>query len=213
MANGSSLNEVLDGNTPLLWSSINGHLEVMKYLLRNGASIEEKNNDDLSSIEIACMCGHLDIVMYLHQNGCSITERNKFSQGTCLLYAAHKGQLDIIKYLLANGSSIDEKSKSDSSITLASAKGHLETIKWLVTEKGCSLQEMNTKGTCIMNAAKSKHFDCVVWMLHNGSSLDENTCIDHRGIIFQVASCKDILVFNGLYETVKKALTTKSSRK
>ena len=210
---GSSLHGMFQGHTHLQWSAIRGHLEIMKYLLSNGAHVEEKDEDDISIIQLACMYGHIDIVVFLHQNGCSITEKNIVSQGTCLLYASINGHLGVIKYLLANGSCIDEKSADDSAITFASKGGYLETIQWLVNEKGCSLQEMNNEGTCVMNAAKKRHIDCVIWMLHNGSSLDENNSVGYSGKIYQVKSCRDILKNNGLYETAKKALTTKSSRK
>ena len=32
---------------------------------------------------------------------------------------------------------------------------------------------MDENGTCIMNAALNDKFECVLWMLSNGSSLDE----------------------------------------
>ena len=53
-------------------------------------------------------------------------------------------------------------------------KGHLELVKYLV-DIGCSLQEKDNQGTCIMNAALNEHIELVVWMLFNGASLDENT--------------------------------------
>ena len=90
---------------------------------------------------------------------------------------------------------------------MASKQGHLELIKYLVIEKGCSLQEMNTAGTCIMNASKYKHIECVVWMLNNGSSLDENTCLTI------VNPCKTILQNNGRLKDVEILFKTKSSRK
>ena len=60
-----------------------------------------------------------------------------------------------------------------SCLTIACNHGHLELIKWLVNEKGCFLDETDENGTCIINAARNKHIECVVWMLHNGSSTPE----------------------------------------
>ena len=65
-----------------------------------------------------------------------------------------------------------------------------------------------------MNAATNRHVDCVVWMLSNGSSLDENTKLRYDGtVINNKYSCEDILKNNGLYEKVKRLYSTKSSRK
>ena len=91
--------------------------------------------------------------------------------------------------------------------------GELEILKFLV-ENGCSLQETNRNGTCIMNAAENSHTELVIWMLSNGSSIDENYGIDSFGNTTTLSeSCEDILKRNGIYTAVKRAFTTKSSRK
>merc|ERR1711862_1088040 len=92
--------------------------------------------------------GHFEMFKFLVENVCKIKEP------IWLDSAAGGGHLKIIKYLIEKGNDINEHS---SCITFASKNGHLEVIKYLV-EKGCSLQSMNTNGTCIMNAAKFNHF-------------------------------------------------------
>lgn len=72
---------------------------------------------------------------------------------------------------------------------------------------------MSRKGTCIIEASYSGHVDIVVWMLNNGSSIDENTRLDFRGNVVPTKSCEEVLKEKGLYEEVKSVLTTKSSRK
>ena len=85
-------------------------------------------------------------------------------------------------------------------------------IKYLVNEKGCSLQEITTFGTCIMNAARNNHFECVLWMLSNGASLDENTRLDNKGNIIKCKSCEDILKEKGKFDELKRVFETKSSK-
>ena len=61
------------------------------------------------------------------------------------------------------------------------------------------------------------HFECVLWMLSNGSSLDENTKLDTRldenGIIIKCESCADILKRKGKFDELKRIFETKSSKK
>jgi len=100
--------------------------------------------------------------------------------------------------------------ETESFITLASRNGHLDTIKWLVIEKGFSLQAMNHYGTCLMNACELCHIDCIIWMLSNGSSLAENTKLDYNGNILTSKSGEEILKLNGFYEDVQSMLTSKN---
>lgn len=44
------MKKINKGNTPSYGSSRNGHLEIVKYLLKNGANIEEKNVEGFTSV-------------------------------------------------------------------------------------------------------------------------------------------------------------------
>ena len=46
-------------------SCINGQLEMVKYLIENGANLYDVNEDGSTSLMIASACGHYDIVEYL----------------------------------------------------------------------------------------------------------------------------------------------------
>ena len=50
-------------------ASVNGHLDVVKYLHSNGADITADNN---YAIGLASENGHLEVVKYLHENGADI---------------------------------------------------------------------------------------------------------------------------------------------
>ena len=53
----------------------------------------------------------------------------------------------------------------------------------------------------------------VLWMLSNGSSLDENTKLDEDGNIIECKSCADILKRQGKFDELKRIFETKSSKK
>ena len=55
----------------------NGHLEIVKYLVENGANINEKNKDGDTPLICASINGHLEIVKYLCQNGDNVNEKDK----------------------------------------------------------------------------------------------------------------------------------------
>ena len=86
----------------------------------------------------------------------------------------------------------------------ASRKGKIEVIQRLL-KQGCSLQDTNKFGTCIMNAAICKQTETVIWMLSNVSSISENT--------IKTTSCENMLKNMGIYQTLSHIYKSKSSRK
>ena len=56
-----------------------------------------------------------------------------------------------------------------------------------------------------MNAALCEQEDAVIWMLSNGSCISENT--------IKTTSCENMMIINGIYETLACIYKSKSSRK
>ena len=74
----------INGNTSLILASQKGHLEVIKYLHKNGANIEAKTDtiskisfiNGSTSLNMASFIGHLEVVKYLHKKGANIGAKN-----------------------------------------------------------------------------------------------------------------------------------------
>ena len=65
-----------------------------------------------------------------------------------------------------------------------------------------------------MIACYKNHFDCIIWMLQNGSSMDENNILDiHGNIVSSSFSCKTALKNHEIYDDIKRIFSKKSSRK
>lgn len=79
-------------NPGIYESATRGHLEILKYLHENGASINTYNNTLSDSLQ------HPDIVKYMVQHGANVESKN-----LALLNAAYYGNKDMIKYLIDNG--------------------------------------------------------------------------------------------------------------
>ncbi len=80
----------------LIWASMNGQLDVVKYLVENGAG---KINGALVE---ASSRGELDVVKYLVENGADIHASND----AALRWASEEGQNEVVKYLVENGADI-----------------------------------------------------------------------------------------------------------
>ncbi len=70
-----------------------GNLELVKYLIENGANV---NADENEALRRAAEKGNLEILKYLVENGANISD-------LALIRAAIYGQLEIVKYLVENG--------------------------------------------------------------------------------------------------------------
>ena len=72
-----------------------GHLDIVKYLLENGAKMSSGNND---AIRLASFHGYLDIIKYLIENGADIYALD----GIALEFASKNGHLNLVRFLLEN---------------------------------------------------------------------------------------------------------------
>ena len=91
------------GCTLLHYAVASGKLNIVQWLLKEGAKIEETDDFGLTALSCAASKGHLEIVKWLlEKGGASIDERTRRGL-TVLLCAAGKGQLEVVKWLLKEG--------------------------------------------------------------------------------------------------------------
>ena len=76
-----------------------GRLEIIKYLVDNGADIHANDEYDLRR---AAANGRLEVVKYLVDNGADIHANDDGA----LRWAAENGRLEVVKYLIDNGADI-----------------------------------------------------------------------------------------------------------
>ena len=97
------------GWTPLHLSSYNGHLDIIKYLLVNGADINSNNNFrgkiPETPLYVASQNGKLDIVKYLFDNGADINSiSNKLNFSFKFIFdfiKSNKYTLELLQYILS----------------------------------------------------------------------------------------------------------------
>ena len=73
-------------------------LDNMKFLVKSGSSLKDRNNDGNSCTLQAAEHGRLHLLNWLGDNGCSIYDTN-IKGDTCLLLAAKNGHTALVKYI------------------------------------------------------------------------------------------------------------------
>jgi len=112
--------------------SILGKIEIVKYLIEQGADV--RGNDDYDLIWVIER-GHLDVVKYFVEQGADIHVHGEAP----LKVAVYNGHLDIVKYLVEQGADVPKISSWLS--TLARRSARKEILDYLE-----SLRQTNKQG-------------------------------------------------------------------
>lgn len=152
-----------------------GNLKVVKYLLEHAQSNHALvDSQGRSAAYLACIGGHLSILKYLIEEGGADghfkttveleTAASKCGSGRSLLHAASSGgHLDVIKYLVEScgcDPALKDK-KYITSLFLACQKGHIESVKYLMS-LGCDINDKVLEDrTAIHGAATSGNLELI----------------------------------------------------
>jgi ankyrin repeat protein len=133
-------------NDALLEASENGFVEVVEYLLDNGANIHALDY----TAHINVINGQLDMIKYFITKGVNLHYENDLP----LRIASEKGQLEIVKILVDNG--LDVNAYSDYCIKKASENNHIEVVKYLIENGANSKFIKNIRIRTILGLPKWK---------------------------------------------------------
>lgn len=102
-------------NAALLLSASNGHLAIVKHLVKQGAQVNYQNTvGGNTALIVSAFNGHLDSVKYLVQQGARVNTPNT-KGNTALIWSAYHGYPEIVAYLVQKGADITlegEKNKT-----------------------------------------------------------------------------------------------------
>jgi hypothetical protein len=122
----------LEGATILHEASRKGRVEILRYLLQNGADVNSKNYNGLTPLHVAAFCGENMVVNALIENGAEVNVKAK-DNITPLHSAAVKGNLDTVEVLISNGADVQASSSKDGSTPedFARREGHQSVVDLL----------------------------------------------------------------------------------
>ncbi len=171
------------GSTGLMVAAYNGHLEIIKILLKYGANINQgyhgkglaglegetalsyaiygwKLENDKESIE--------RVANYLVDNGIDLNYKNSFGFNY-LMIAAKEGMTPLIKKLIEKGMDVNAQSpEGATALMLASLNGHTDTVKFLL-EHGANpnlrVKSGQYKGYTALKFAKEKGYKDIVKLI------------------------------------------------
>ena len=154
-----------DGNTALHLASFKGHVDVVSYLLDQGANIDGEGMDDETALVYACNMGHLEVVELLLSRGADPTICND-GGWTPLMMASYRGYVDVVRYLVRNKAvraTIDTQDRYGwTALWIASLWDRMEVVKVLV-EVGVNPMVADEDGRTPLDIAKDQgHEECII---------------------------------------------------
>ena len=110
-----------EGETAIILASQNGHIEIVKMLLKAGAHVNVEEDEDAMDVEILNLDHH-----------------------SALMMASYEGHTEIVKILLDAGAHVNTVANDgyDTAITLAYNRGHDKIVELLI-RKGATIPEDN----------------------------------------------------------------------
>jgi hypothetical protein len=127
----------LNGWTPLHDAVMNGHIEIARLLLQNGAEVNAKDSDGYTPLHIAARNGHVDFLHLLVENGADLEAQN--NDGWRALHrAAWMGHLPFIQELISRYH-VDINASNyygTTALSWASLNDHPEIITFLQSNGG-----------------------------------------------------------------------------
>ena len=218
-----------DNDTALMKAAGQGHIEVVRFLVEQGADLNIRNSQGQNALMFAAAGGHLAMVIFLLDSGGYTSERRdpigySYNHGpkTSLMWAAYNGHLDVVNLLIEYAKIVGDSFVYNFSASLgwAAYRGHLDVVN-LLLEYGVELNPRPALGkkrgsgtTALMLAAYGGQLEVVRFLLEKGADIHVRTAnwlpvqTDRGTIYFQEigASALTLAIDQGHAEVVRLLL-------
>ena len=173
-----------DNNTALMKAAGQGHIEVVRFLVEQGADLHIRNRQEQDALMLAAAGGHLAVATFLIDSGDypSISPpllNYNYENGPqiALEWAAYNGHLDMVRLLLEVIGAFDRPDPNPS-LGWAAYRGHLDVAR-LLLEHGAFVNGQpnivsvgSTLGpSALMLAADSGQLEMVRFLLERGADI------------------------------------------
>ncbi|XP_014094986.1 protein fem-1 homolog CG6966 [Bactrocera oleae] len=176
----------VNGATPLVIACRNGHYNIVEYLLKRHANVEQVGSvsfdgepiEDAPPLWCAAAAGHYGIVKLLVHHGANVNSTTR-TNSTPLRAACFDGHFDIVKFLVTNGADFEVANRhGHTCLMIACYKGHYKIAQYLLT-LNADVNRCSIKGnTALHDCAESGSLEILQLLLKHGATMD----VDYYGM-------------------------------
>lgn len=141
--------------TPILPACQRNAFEMVKFLVENGADVNQRfeKAGNQSPIRFACKTGNIDMVSYLLEKGAALEDQPN-DRITPLIQAAKSNHTKLVQYLLERGALVNTQGRDgESALNQAVKNNNVEMVK-LLLDKGASVSLLDEEGNSTIKLAK-----------------------------------------------------------
>ena len=156
-----------ENNTALIYASLYGYRDIVKFLIDSGVNINARNMYGQTSLIVASSEGHTEIAKLLIKKGALLDVQNMHGI-TALSYVSGNGDYELLEALLDAGALVNVPSnRGYTELMWASLNGHINVVKFLFGN-GASLsinvENFNYK-TALDIASDEGHFEVAEYLI------------------------------------------------
>ncbi len=138
-----------EGDTPLMVAAESGNVQMVDFLLENGANphYENKNSDVRTASMLAVIRGHLPVLEKLLEGGVDVNERGDFAGSPLLMEAIHfddnpRFRFEIFNYLIEAGANVNLPNDSGRTPLMEAAFCQNNAVLELLLKRGAELDTL-----------------------------------------------------------------------
>ena len=188
-------------------------MELVKYLVENGADINAKNNDgETALMKSSANHENIEIVKHLVENGADVNDKDNNGETALMIASAEFKNSGVVKYLnivveylVENGADVNAKNNNgETALMRASGNNDMEMVKYLV-EHGADVNAKDNNGkTALMRASEYGNIEIVKYLVKNGANINVKDNNGETALIKSSAQLKYLIEEAVEIELVKK---------
>jgi ankyrin repeat protein len=166
------------GNSLLHLAAREGNVDIINYLVSEGANVNSRNIADETPIHLAANSGNLDVVIQLISNGANINVKDSIGN-TPLHDAAENDHIQIVKYLISQKAEINTQNNGHQSpLHEAVEFDKVEMSKLLVSEGANVNTQDEDRRSPLHAAVVNENLELVKYLTANGAEVNAKDKFD-----------------------------------
>lgn len=179
---GGRVNELLSGESPFHIAIELNRLNIVKFLMVNGAELNFPTKSGQSPLDIAISKGYFEIIRFLNEKGAKTKYNCIYCEHTILEYVVATNNIDGLMFIEKNGGNIYGTNINDgfSLLHLATLLEKFEAAKYLIHKK-VPVNACDKWGRTPLHCAmEDGNLQIIQYLIDNGADV---TIKDHSGLL------------------------------